>query len=194
MVEAILCERARGGLPRQAQVRSFEVDTPKTLAIKQKALQQAGVELRGVTFVGADFAHDNWLSQLVHAGFDPTKPTLFLWEGVTPYLDQAAVTETLRTVAGTAPGSIIAFDYVTTEVLTSQSLYLRLVRASLTAGGEPLRFGIDSTPPSSERLAELLQSCGLSLVEEATVGKERGAQRALGGFAVAVVTETGPPG
>jgi hypothetical protein len=51
----------------------------------------------------------------------------------------------------------VAFDYVTTEVLESQSLYPRMASASLRAGGEPLKFGIDSTPPSSERLAELLR-------------------------------------
>jgi hypothetical protein len=39
--------------------------------------------------------------------------------------------------------------WVTTEVLESQAPYLRIVRASLQAGGEPLKFGIDSTPPSS---------------------------------------------
>jgi methyltransferase (TIGR00027 family) len=171
----------------QMQVRSFEVDAPKTLAIKREVLQQAGIDPAGVALVSADFEKEDWLGRLVDAGFDANKPTLFLWEGVTPYLDRAAVEDTLRKIAGTAKGSIIAFDYFTTEVLESQALYLRIVRTSLRAGGEPLKFGIDSTPPSSERLAELLRSCGLSLVEQRTVGKETGGKRAWGGFAIAVV-------
>jgi methyltransferase (TIGR00027 family) len=176
-------------LPREMQVRSFEVDTPKTQTIKQEVLKKAHVDPAGVTFVAADFETEDWLSRLVEAGFDPGKPALFLWEGVTPYLDRTAVEATLRKIAGVAQGSVIAFDYFTTEVLESQSLYLRAVRKSLQAGGEPLKFGIDSTPPSSERLAELLRSCGLSLVEQHTVGAERKTERkrAWGGFAIAEV-------
>ncbi len=174
-------------LPKHRPVRSFEVDTPKTLAVKQEVLKRAGVDPMGVTFVAADFEKEDWFYRLVEAGFDPDQPTLFLWEGVTPYLDRAAVEDTLRTIAGTAPGSVIAFDYFTTEVLESPSLHLRLVRAMLQAGGEPLKFGIDSTPPSSERLAEFLRSCGLTLLEQRTLGKETARKRALGGFALAVV-------
>ena len=64
---------------------------------------------------------------------------------------------------------------------------MRSVRASLSAGGEPLKFGVDSTPPSRERLAELLQSCGLTLIEQRTLGQEAEGKRALGGFAIAAV-------
>jgi hypothetical protein len=92
-----------------------------------------------------------------------------------------------RKVAGTAKGSIIAFDYFTTEVLESQAMSRRILRASVRAAGEPLKFGIDSTPPSSERLAELLRSCGLSLVEQHMVGSEMEGKHALGGFATAIV-------
>jgi len=173
-------------LPKETRVRAFEVDTPKTLGLKQEVLKKAGVDPAGVTFVAADFEKEDWLSRLVEAGFD-AKPTLFLWEGVTPYLDRAAVEDTLRKIAGTAQGSILAFDYFTTEVLESRSLSLRTVRASLRAGGEPLKFGIDSTPPSSERAAELLRSCGLSPGEQHTVGPELDGKRAWGGFATAIV-------
>jgi methyltransferase (TIGR00027 family) len=174
-------------LPKEIQVRSFEVDAPKTQAIKREMLQQAGIDPAGVVFVSADFEKEDWLSRLVEAGFDPNEPTLFLWEGVTPYLDRAAVEDSLRKIASTAQGSIIAFDYFTSEVLESQAFYLRIVRNSLQAGGEPLKFGIDSTPPSSERLAELLRSCGLALGEQHTLGQEGEGKRALGGFAIAIV-------
>jgi methyltransferase (TIGR00027 family) len=170
------------------QVRSFEVDAPKTQAVKREILEKTGINSTGVTFVAADFEKEDWLSRLVDAGFDANKPALFLWEGVTPYLERAAVEDTLHKIAGTAKGSIIAFDYFTTEVLDSQALNLRIVRALVRASGEPFKFGIDSTPPSSERLAELLRSCGLSLVEQHTVGQEMEGKRALGGFATAIVT------
>jgi methyltransferase (TIGR00027 family) len=174
-------------LPIGARVRSFEVDTPKTQATKRQILEQAGIHSTGVTFVAADFEQEDWLTQLVDAGFDPGKATLFIWEGVTPYLDREAVEDTLRKIAGTARGSIVAFDYFTTEVLESQALYMRYARAGTKAAGEPLKFGVDSTPPSRERLAELLQSCGLSLLEQRTLGQETEGRRAWGGFAIAVV-------
>jgi methyltransferase (TIGR00027 family) len=174
-------------LPKETQVRRFEVDAPKTLAIKREALRRAGIDPGGVTLVSADFEREDWLIRLLEHGFDVDQPTLFLWEGVTPYLDKTAVEATLRRIAGTAQGSVLAFDYITTEVLESQSLYLRTVRASLRAGGEPLKFCIDGTPPSSERVAELLESCGLSLGEQRTVGRETEGKRALGGFATAIV-------
>ena len=72
---------------------------------------------------------------------------------------------------------------------------MRSIRASLSAGGEPLKFGIDSTQPSRERLVELLQSCGLSLVEQRTLGAEQETEgkRAWGGFAT-LLTELASSG
>lgn len=174
-------------LPKERQVRSFEVDTPETLAVKRKMLEQTGIDMAGVTLVSADFEKGDWFRQLVNAGFNTNEPTLFLWEGVTPYLDRSAVEDTLQKIASTAKGSMLAFDYLTTEVLESQALYLRIVRNSLQAGGEPLKFGLDSTPPTRERLVELLSSCGLTLVEQHSLGQEVDGKRALGGFAIAKV-------
>lgn len=176
-------------LPKEVRmrVRSFEVDAPKTLAVKREMLQQVGIDPADVALVSADLEKEDWLSRLEEVGFDAHQPTLFLWEGVTPYLDRAAVEDTLRKIAGTAQGSMVAFDYFTTEVLESQALHLRVLRNSLRAGGEPLKFGVDSRPPSGERLAELLRSCGLSLVEQHTLGQEGEGKRALGGFAIAIV-------
>ncbi len=93
----------------------------------------------------------------------------------------------MRKIAGAAKGSAVAFDYFTTEPLESQSLYWRYGRAMTKAAGEPLTFGVDSTPPARERVAELLRSCGLSLVEQRTLGDETEGKRAWGGFATAIV-------
>jgi methyltransferase (TIGR00027 family) len=174
-------------LPENIQVRSFEVDVPETQAIKRKMLEKANIDPAGVTFVAADFEKDDWLARLIEAGFDPDKPALFLWEGVIMYLDRKAVEATLRKIASTAKGSVVAFDYFTTEPLESQALYWRYARAMTRAAGEPLKFGIDSTPPSSERLDKLLRACGLSLSEQRTLGQETKGKRAWGGFATAIV-------
>jgi len=174
-------------LPDASRVRCFEVDTPATQSVKRDTLRKAGIDSSHVTFVSADFERDDWLELLVGAGFDMDKPALFLWEGVMVYLDSDAVEATLRKIASTAKGSAVAFDYFTTDPLTSKALYWRYARMGTSAVGEPLKYGIDSTPPSRERIAELLESCGLSLGEQVTLGREGGDTRAWGGFAVGVV-------
>lgn len=174
-------------LPVDSRVRSFEVDMPRTQAVKRETLQKAGIDTAGATFVAADFEEDDWLARLVEAGFDPGKPALFIWEGVMIYLDREAVEDTFRKIASIAKGSVVAFDYMTTEPLTSQGWYWRYGRAGTKAAGEPWKFGLDSTPPSRERLAEWLQSCGLSLGEQRTLGQETDGKRAWGGFAIAIV-------
>ena len=174
-------------LRKDTRVRSFEVDTPQTQAVKRETVQKAGVDTTGVTFIAADFEKEDWFTRLVGAGFDPGKPTLFIWEGMIMYLEKEAAESTLRKIASTARGSVVAFDYFTTDVLESQTLFMRIVRASLNSFGEPLKFGIDSTPPSSEHLAQFLQSCGLSLVEQQTLGQETDGKRAWGGFAISIV-------
>ncbi len=181
-------------LPPGTPVRSFEIDEPETQDVKRTMLAQAGIDTSAVEFVGADFETEDWLARLVAAGFDPAKRTFFLWEGVIMYLDRAAVEDTLRKVAGTAAGSVVAFDYFTSEALTSRSFYWRMARVSTRAAGEPLKFGIDSTPPSRDRLSEFLASCGLTLREQRTLGQETQDERAWGGFAVAGVAQDGGSG
>jgi methyltransferase (TIGR00027 family) len=174
-------------LPTGTRVRVFEVDSPRTQMVKRETLEKAGIDSNEVTFVPANFETQDWLGCLTAAGFDPGERTLFLWEGVTMYLDRAAVEDTLRKIASTAPGSVVAFDYFTTEALESRALYWRCGRAMTKAAGEALKFGVDSTPPSRERLAELLRSCGLSLSDQRTLGEDTQARRAWGGFATATV-------
>ena len=75
----------------------FEVDHPSTFAKKQTILQRALPNLpRNVRFVPTDF-HEVELSLLMEAaGYSRVAPTFILWEGVTPYLTEAAVDATLR--------------------------------------------------------------------------------------------------
>ena len=113
-------------LPSDTRVRVFEVDSPQTQLVKRETLQKVGIDSSAVTFVAADFEKDDWLACLSAAGFAPGERTLFLWEGVTMYLTREAVEDSLRKIASTAQGSVVAFDYFTTEALESRALYWRL--------------------------------------------------------------------
>jgi len=177
-------------LPAGTHVRCFEVDTPKTQAFKRAMLKQAGVDSTRVTYVPADFAAGDWLKKLVEAGFAPDKPSFFLWESVTMYLDRQAVESTLRMIARTAAGSVVAFDYFSSEIIESRSLYMRYARAMVSATGEPFTFGIDNTPPARKQIAAFLEACGLSLEEQRNFGLETGQKRAMAGFATGIVPST----
>ena len=108
-------------LQHNRRIRCFEVDLPKTQQIKRKLLHQCGVDTSGVKFVSANFLTDDWLDNLAKAGFDPRKPTFFLWEGVTYYLSREAMEKTFRTIATIAPGSVVVFDYATDANIKSVS-------------------------------------------------------------------------
>lgn len=174
-------------LPANADVHCFEIDAPETQAFKRAMLEQAGVDTTGVAFVAADFELADWLEKLVAAGFDPDKPSMFTWESVTMYLERQAVESTLRKIAGMAPGTAIAFDYFSAELLESQTLFMRYSRAMIKLTGEPWKFGIDNTPPARDRVAEFLEQCGLVMEEQRNFGPETAGQRPPAGFAIAVV-------
>jgi methyltransferase (TIGR00027 family) len=173
--------------PVIARVRCFEVDTPRTQTFKREMLKKAGVETSQVTFVAADFLEEDWLTKLINTGFEPEKPSFFIWESVTMYLDRESVESTLRKIASTAAGSVVAFDYLSTEMVETRSLFIRYARITINATGEPWRFGIDNTPPVRERVAALVESCGLSLEEQRNFGQEADGKRATAGFATAIV-------
>jgi methyltransferase (TIGR00027 family) len=175
------------GRPAGETLRWFEVDTPATQAVKRKALADAGIGPARVTFVSADFRREDWLECLIAAGFDLEQPSVFVWEGVLMYLDRSAVETTFRKIAGVAAGSMVVFDHFTQEPLRSGSLYWRFARAMTRLVGEPLVFGLDSTPPVRDQLSTFLAEQGLALGEHRELGREEGRHRAWAGFAAALV-------
>jgi methyltransferase (TIGR00027 family) len=175
-------------LKHNQRIRCFEVDLPATQKLKLKLLHQCGVDTSGVTFVCANFLTDNWLDNLVIAGFDPTKPTFFLWEGVTYYLSRDAMEKTFRTIAMSPPGSVVVFDYATDANIEANRKPLgRLHKAFLKAIREPQTFWISSKPPVKKNVAALMDAYGLSLREQLDWGRETKRKRSRGGLAAAVV-------
>jgi methyltransferase (TIGR00027 family) len=174
-------------LPAGSRVRCFEVDAPNGQAFKRRMLQRAGIDASRVTFVPADFEQEDWYEKLIAAGFDPRKPSFFLWEAVTMYLDRRAVESTLRRIARTAHGSAVSFDYFSPELLGDQSLTWRYGRAVLRLVSEPFgTFTLDTHPPAREHVAAFVATCGLSLEEQRDFGQETGEQHPQAGFATAI--------
>src|SRR5436190_21045611 len=160
-------------LQHNRQIRCFEVDLPKTQQMKRKLFHQCGVDTSGVKFVPANFLTDDWLDNLAKAGFDPSKPTFFLWEGVTYYLSREAMEKTFRAIATSAPGSVVVFDYGTDANIKRYRKPLGLLaKAILKAVREPQTFWISGEPPVKKNLAALMDAYGLSLREHLNYGRE----------------------
>jgi len=124
----------------------FEVDHPATQGHKQRVLGDEGLAAP-VRYLTWDF-EARPLAELPAAlaaiGHDPAAPTLTIWEGVTMYLSERAIDETVRTVrAMSAPGSAMAITYVTREVIERPGLVGRVASAVVARVGEPWRFGWD---------------------------------------------------
>lgn len=95
-----------------AGLRTFEVDHPATQKRKQGVQARAGIGLpESAHVVPVDFEKDVLEAQLHKAGFRLDEPACFSWLGVSVYLSDETVLETLRFVAGRPQGSCITFDY-----------------------------------------------------------------------------------
>ncbi|MGR5235783.1 class I SAM-dependent methyltransferase [Vibrio alfacsensis] len=77
----------------------FEVDQPEVQARKRSKLPQELMNADNVTYVSVDFNHQSLAKQLLAAGFDQSKPTVFTLEGVSQYITKEAVESTMKELA-----------------------------------------------------------------------------------------------
>jgi methyltransferase (TIGR00027 family) len=80
---------------------------------KKKCLKKARIEVPAhVSFVPIDFHAESLEDVLERAGYDNHEKTLYLWEGVSYYLEPEAVDATLALVSRSSHvESALAFDY-----------------------------------------------------------------------------------
>ncbi len=140
-------------------LKYLEIDRPDTQKVKRERL--IDVRESGVCYLPCDFETESLSGVLEKEGFRPERPTFFLWEGVTNYLNPDAVDDVLQCVTSSAPGSVLLFTYVDRLVLEDPDRFAgsRRLRSTLRRAGESWTFGLD---PSE--LANFLESRGLHLV------------------------------
>lgn len=93
-------------------LRTFEVDHPSTQAWKRARIQSLGWTLPpSARFVPCDFEKQSVTDALADSDFDPERPALVSWMGVTYYLERATTEGALRELCGLlAAGSEVVFD------------------------------------------------------------------------------------
>lgn len=162
----------------------FELDFGCQQRMKREALAEAGIDATGVNFVESDLTASNWFDDLLAAGLNPGAPTFFLWEGVSYYLPSAAVEETLATLARqSAPGSLLAFDFPSAELLGSEQRWAQALLALVRLVGEPWRSGIALSGNARSCCQQYLQKFGLWLLHFEGFGQD---PDCFGGVALAM--------
>ncbi|SFV12044.1 class I SAM-dependent methyltransferase [Pseudoduganella namucuonensis] len=146
-----------------AAARLFEVDLPATQRWKRGLLEAAGIPVPAtLSYVATDFEEGALAPALAAAGFDRGAPACFSWLGVTLYLEPGDVEDTLRHIAGCAPGSSVVFDYVVAPELQAPAdrAAMDAISASLAHGGEPWKSNFHP-----DALDRMLRGLGYSRVE-----------------------------
>jgi len=156
--------RAHRFADRMRDVAVFEVDHPATTRAKQARVATWGAAGAKVRYVPVDFDRDELGTELERNGYRSEPRTIFLWEGVTPYVSAAGVDATLQFIrANSGRQSRVLFDYVLQSVLdgTCTLRGARNERDKMATTSEPFVFGIDEA-----RIESFLTGRGFTAVHD----------------------------
>jgi methyltransferase (TIGR00027 family) len=183
-------------LPEFRGARIYELDLYSTQVIKKSMTRKLLGDLPpNVNYVSIDFSRDSIIQKLLAAGFQRYKKTLFIWEGVTLFLNQDILEKTLGRIADICPDSRIVFDFVPSELIDDETDYQgnRMLLRLCADIKEPLTFG--SEP---KKITDILTGLGYDKV---SITSMREANRVYGGtdqiedcyyFATAEILKIGP--
>jgi methyltransferase (TIGR00027 family) len=118
-------------------------------------LKKAGIDASHVTFIEVDFTTEKWYEKLEKAGYDPSKKSIFLWEGVSIYLPERDVRKTIKEIKGhTASGSFLLADFYSTRITAMQGV---------KPTNENFGFGLDFTVNPESALKTFIESENVKL-------------------------------
>jgi methyltransferase (TIGR00027 family) len=128
-------------------IKVFEVDHPNTQSFKIEKIREIFASNSfNVTYVPVDIETQQLDQQLLKNGYNPTKRTLFVLEGLTMYITQESFENTLTFISKeSGVGSSIIFDYYPKSVIdgTCKQEIGKNIRNFVIQQGEPLQFGIE---------------------------------------------------
>lgn len=122
-----------------AHATVFEVDRPEVSEMKQASTRGAAVLARALRYVSVDLSRVDPSEALADAGHDRARPTLWIIEGVVPYLPADATRTTIARMASrSSDGSVVALTYVTPSDNPLEGAARRLFDAALHVTADPL--------------------------------------------------------
>jgi methyltransferase (TIGR00027 family) len=152
---------------RLCQSRVFEVDHPDTAQRKSRLAGQvyADAKLAPAVPVAIDFTRESIADRLKEAGLEPRARTIWVWEGVSMYLPDRAVRDTLTLFARlSGPGSLAVCDLLSDPrradfLADAQNQVLELAMEWMYS--EPFRWYC----PQDE-IDGYFDSCGMRILED----------------------------
>lgn len=147
-----------------ANVNVVEIDLPAVQLLKKRGLlKRFGVLPKHVRFLPSDLNIEQLDAVLERGGLNTLEPAVFVWEGVSQYLQPSAADRVFRAIATRPKGTILIFTYLLDEVITGVYRPDRseALRKSARRQPEPWHFGID---PS--QLGAFLALWGLRLQQD----------------------------
>ncbi len=155
-------------MPELRESIVLEVDFPSTQDLKKTRARELTPAAREVRFVPIDFERDSLDEVLERAGHRANLRTVWIWEGVTMYLEPAAMQATLGAVgARSKAGSVLLMTYGTPDLAPILDGVLApaapLVDFAFGLLGEPLRGRM-----STEEAHALLRAHGLDPREDSS--------------------------
>jgi len=151
--------RAYGDL-KESNLKFFELDQAATQRFKIEHLKKAAIDTSNVSYAEVDFSADRWYERLEKVGYDPGKKSIFLWEGVTLYLSEKDVRNTLTEIKEhSAPGSLVVADFYAKSFVTGEyAPGMKKSLKSLKITDEEFGFGIDFSADYENALRTFLES------------------------------------
>lgn len=127
-------------MPFTNDIQVFELDRQEVLDYKQSILGNTQHHCQRFP-VAVDF-NGEWQNQLLQAGLNTSKPTLWLMEGLLMYLNETTVTALFKKINALSPiKSILIFDVIGSTLLKAPHMAKQL--QFLENMGAPWRFGMD---------------------------------------------------
>jgi methyltransferase (TIGR00027 family) len=132
---------------RNQGTKVFELDVDTTQQPKIEILKRKNIRLpEELVFVSIDFNKEQIFEVLTRAGYREGQKSLFIWEGVSMYLSPPTVDGVLDFICSrSAPGSLLAFDYIYASVLRQENRFYgeREIFKTVSRTGEGWTFGLE---------------------------------------------------
>ena len=141
----------------------WEVDQPINIAAKESVLKSVLKTVpENVTLTGINFVEQEIGELLKQSGYQAGVKTFFVWEAVSQYLNDAAVTKVFDFFAKAPAGSQLVFTYIPKDFIDGTNLYNQeKFYKRVVLKDKIWQFGFDPTT-----LGELLGRIGWKLVKD----------------------------
>jgi methyltransferase (TIGR00027 family) len=152
----------------------MEIDYGATQEYKKRRVEAAlGRAPGNVVYAPIDFARESLGDVLYRAGFERGRKTYYICEGVSMYVPEEGIKETLRAIASqSAPGSALLLEYLNRGGVEALTKYPMGMVKNAIDWGEPFVFGV---PDGQDR--EFFFETGLQLGETLKIGSPESIRR-----------------